>query len=202
MTPRMSLDDAQRIVTYLDRVAAHARTHLERTWRITAEHDGTGWPSGGSGGPRSGVSDRVGSEAVRGLVSDHVRLQAALGRLLADAGTLMDLMATATRQPGDLARLAADTEPDCWNHARHRAERHARTEYVVDGNRVCRWCYDQHRWSGEVAWPDKAVIDDHDNGGRRLVLAWRRDHAPTGVIDTATGRVRSVGLAEMHGIGG
>ncbi len=67
---RMTLDDATRIVDHLERVTALARRHLERTWRITAEHDGTGWPSGGTGGPRSGVSDRVGAARFAALLRE------------------------------------------------------------------------------------------------------------------------------------
>lgn len=153
-----------------------------------------GYPSGGTGGARSGERRDLGDVIVRpddaALLwwrahQTAVVVRAEVAKLNRGApprhacheawkaiATLHDVMLEAAGLSGGPAPVTLNTagEGDCWNHRRHGVVEPAQVTHA--GQDVCRWCRDQHDGWGD--WPPGEVVEDHDRGGRVAIAAWRR----------------------------
>lgn len=141
----------------------------------------------------------------------HTHAHAAMQAIARDQwpgvyNALCDLQAVMEEAAGLAPMPAPDglntTDPSCENHAK--AGKWAAPSVKRAGLLVCRYCYDAHRDTGQ--WPDTAWLSAADRNDQRTIRRLRtaamlltEEETKGGLIDVATGRVRSKGMAEMHG---
>lgn len=210
---------------YADALKATKRRHPTRgAWTVAqvaavnaAEWRDRGYPTGGDGGRSSGhrdLSDVIGKQDPaadlfwRAHTHAHTVMQAIARNQWPGAyNALCDLQAVMEEAAGLAPMPAPDglntTDPSCENHAK--AGKWAAPSVKRAGLLVCRYCYDAHRDTGQ--WPDTAWLAAADRNDQRTIRRLRtaamlltEEETKGGLIDVSTGRVRSKGMAEMHGL--
>ena len=153
-----------------------------------------GYPSGGTGGARSGERRDLGDVIVRpddaALLwwrahQTAVVVRAEVAKLNRGApprhacheawkaiATLHDVMLEAAGLSGAPAPIDLNRPVDelCWNHWQYKLVEPWEVRHAE--RNVCRWCRDQHLGWGE--WPPENVVADHDRGGKKAATDWHR----------------------------